>query len=539
MKKLALRVLAPAALLAIVGWLTIGGPSSAGAQAQATATPIQHLVVIYDENVSFDHYFGTYPRAANTFGEPKFVAKPGTPTVDGLTPELLTHNPNLAQPFRLDRAEFSTCDQLHEYATEQRAADGGKLDRFVEFSGTPDPNCQKTQVMGYYDGNTVTALWNYAQRFAMSDAFFGTTYGPSTPGALNLVAGNTTTATPAAVPEFVSNGAVIGDPEPGHDMCSSQPQITLTGKNVGDLLNAKGVSWGWFQGGFRDCNAEHPTLAGKWEKDYVPHHEPFQYYASTSNAAHTPPASIAEIGNSGAANHQYDLTDFWAAADAGRLPAVSFLKAPDYQDGHASSSGPLEEQAFLVQTINRLQKLGDWSSTAIVVTYDDSDGWYDHRFTSPLAASHDPVYDGLEAQGVCGAAATSAEDRCGPGPRLPLLVLSPYARQNAVSHVQTEQASILRFIEDNWQLGRLGGGSFDARAGSLLDLFDFKRRNSAPLILDPATGNPPAADPPTPPVPTTTAAKTTTKAPTTSKTPTLPLPVPTVTVPTATLPKLP
>ena len=117
---------------------------------------------------------------------------------------------------------------------------------------------------------------------------------------------------------------------------------------------------------------------------------------------------------------------------------------------------------------------------------------------APLASSHDLVYDGLEAQGVCGASATSVEDRCGPGPRLPVLVLSPYARQNAVSHVQTEQASILRFVEDNWYLGRLGGGSFDARAGSLLDLFDFKHRNAQQLILDPPTGNPPVADPPPP-----------------------------------------
>jgi len=532
MNRRALKVIVPVVLIAAVCAVTIDGSSPAQAGAGATATPIHHLVVIYDENVSFDHYFGTYPQAANSFGEPVFNAKPGTPSVDGLQGALLTQNPNLAQPFRLDRADFKTCDQLHEYGTEQRAADGGKMDRFVEFNGTPDPSCQKTQVMGYYDGNTVTALWNYAQRFAMSDAFFGTTYGPSTPGALNLIAGNTSGATPPAIPEQVSNGVVIGDPDPGHDACSSQPQVTLTGKNVGDLLNAKGVSWGWFQGGFRDCSAQHANLAGTWEKDYVPHHEPFQYYASTANPVHTPPASAAEIGHAGPANHQYDLTDFWAAADAGTMPAVSFLKAPNYQDGHASTSDPLDEQTFLVQTINRLQQLPDWSSTAVVIAYDDSDGWYDHAFTPPLAASHDLLYDGLEAQGVCGASATIAEDRCGPGPRLPLLVLSPYAKQNAVSHVQTEQASILRFVEDNWYLGRLGGGSFDARAGSLLDLFDFKHRNTQPLLLDPATGNPPVADQPLPPAGATTTSTTTPATSTATSTAA-------VTLPTATLPAVP
>ncbi|HEV7641911.1 MAG TPA: alkaline phosphatase family protein, partial [Gaiellaceae bacterium] len=245
----------------------------------------------------------------------------------------------------------------------------------------------------------------------------------------------------------------------------------------------------------------------------------------------------AEIGHAGPANHQYDLTDFWAAAGAGSLPAVSFLKAPNYQNGHASSSDPLDEQTFLVQTLNRLQRLPEWSSTAVVIAYDDSDGWYDHVFTPPLAASHDPVYDGLDAQGVCGASATVAEDRCGPGPRLPLLVLSPFARQNAVSHVHTEQASILRFVEDNWHLGRLGGGSFDARAGSLLDLFDFAHANARPLTLDPATGNPPVPDPPLPPA---GSAPSSTTAPSSAPTSTIALPpAPTVALPTVTLPRVP
>ena len=155
------------------------------AVAYATATPVKHLVVIFQENVSFDHYFGTYPVAANPPGEPAFHAAPGTPTVNGLTEALLQHNPNSANPRRLTRAQALTCDQDHRYTKEQEAADGGLMDRFVESTGNAQCGGQAYGrpglVMDYFDGNTVTALWNYAQHFAMSDNSFGTTLGRPRP----------------------------------------------------------------------------------------------------------------------------------------------------------------------------------------------------------------------------------------------------------------------------------------------------------------------------------------------------------------------
>src|SRR5690348_11051429 len=148
-----------------------GGPS--------TSTPIKHVVVIFQENVSFDHYFGTYPRATNPPGQPAFNAVPGTPAVNGLTADLLQRNPNAANPFRFDRTQPLTCDMDHGYTAEQRAFNGGKMDKFVEFTEGRAPGgnqvCPRDDrgqfkaVMGYYDGNTVTALWNYAQNFALSD----------------------------------------------------------------------------------------------------------------------------------------------------------------------------------------------------------------------------------------------------------------------------------------------------------------------------------------------------------------------------------
>src|SRR5207245_2174357 len=158
-------------------------------------------------------------------------------------------------------------------------------------------------------------------------------------------------------------------------------------RNIGDLLNAKGVSWGWFQGGFSNCAQTHANKAGIVSKDYIPHHEPFQYYASTANPLHLPPLSPQSVGHQDQANHQYDL-------------ALS----------------PIVNQ------------------------------------------SQDPVVDAL-AGTTCGQRPEKVmggyQDRCGYGPRLPLLVVSPYAKSNFVDHTTTDQTSILRFVEDNWSTGSI------------------------------------------------------------------------------------
>ena len=501
---------ARAAVLAVL--LLASGVAAQGqpdpAAAYPTATPIKHLVVIFQENVSFDHYFATYPVAANPPGEPAFHAVAGTPAVNGLTEALRLHNPNSANPQRLARAQALTCDQDHRYTQEQKAFDGGLMDAFVENTGVAQ--CaggafgRPGLVMDYYDGNTVTALWNYAQHFAMSDNSFGTNFGPSTPGALNLVSGQTHGVTPAEAAGVTANGTVISDADPSHDDCSgSRLRLAMSGRNIGDLLNTHGVSWGWFQGGFRPtgraggkavCGARSRNIGGVEVPDYSPHHQPFQYYASTANPHHLPPTSVAAIGHADAANHAYDLADFWAAADAGSLPAVSFLKAKMSEDGHAGYSDPLDEQRFLVQTINRLEALPTWSTTAVVIAYDDSDGWYDHVMGPIVSRSNDPRYDALAGPALCGRpAAGAALDRCGYGPRLPLLVISPWARANFVDHGVTDQTSVLRFIEDNWGTGRIGGGSLDELAGSILPMFDFGAGPRTPtLVLDPATGQPTA-----------------------------------------------
>ena len=510
-----------------------------------TATPIKHLVVIYNENISFDHYFGTYPNATNPSGEPVFNAASGTPTVNGLTGSLLTANPNstntanganAANPFRLDRTQAATADQNHSYTPEQQAEDNGAADLFPKYTGNGTSGGAgafgtKGQVMGYFDGNTVTALWNYAQKFAMSDNAYTSTYGPSTPGALEVVSGQTngmqivkTTKQPstlAATSYYINDGqgglTMINDVDPGNDVCSSTTDTALmTGKNIGDLLNAQKITWGGFMGGFNlgttngngTTGCKRSTIAtavNAATADYVPHHSWFQYFASTANPQHTRPSATAAIGQSleadgktpEPANHEYDTDDFFAAVQAGNYPSVSFLKAPAAQDGHAGYSDPLDEQAFVTKVINFLQQQPDWNSTAVVVTYDDSDGWYDHQYTTPTNPSFSAI-DQLNGNAVCGTGSPLAgvagtgpvNGRCGPGVRIPFLVISPWAKTNYVDHTLIDQASVVRFIEDNWLGGtRLGGGAFDATAGDIRGLLNLSgTANTAPLYLDPTLG---------------------------------------------------
>ncbi len=622
------------AVLAVI--ITAGAlAASATADKNGTATPIKHLVVIFQENVSLDHYFGTYPNAANTDGQP-FLAPAGTPAVDGLKPatdtsippslrhstDLTANNPNSSLPARLDSSALGlpgspggqlTCDQDHNYSDEQQAFDGGLMNEFVQSVGgtsNPPPGvaCHAAAVMDYYDGNTVTGMWNYAKRFAMSDNSFSPTFGPSAPGAVNLVSGNTgnvdtaheanspsiaTQAAPNA--DLTPDGSVGGysltsDAQPYWDDCSTRDAVALKGTNIGDELNSAGLSWGWFQGGFQPtttfavaapatshptqptsqfipdefsgsftgkvvpahasnqalCDAVHPigvalgySGAENYKDDYIPHHEPFQYYASTANPHHlTVPADgsgndtlagLQEIGTdtqhyvSGAPqfdtpNHNYDTSDFdqlLAAINAGKLPAtalpaVSFLKAPGYEDGHAQYSDPADEQQFVDREINSLEAGPDWPSTAVVVAYDDSDGWYDHVYsgvTNPSASVADNLTNtvlpkGNGTSGQCGTETPSfqplagEQGRCGFGPRQPFLVISPCAASDTVDHNISDLASVPNFIEYNWHLSGIPGSFDQALAATdksehvafdLAGLFDLKCKTDA-VPLDPATG---------------------------------------------------
>jgi phospholipase C len=587
--------LLPAALIASVAahadYIPRGAPENATVpavkkkhQPQQPATPITNVVVLFQENESFDHYFGTYPNATNgdstygsSIGSP-FTPFPGTPTVNGLTPELLNNNPNLnsagtahVNPTRLAPANAMTCSNNHNYGPEQEAEDSGFMDKFIAFTSANSQGCMSngSTVLAYFDGNTVTALWNYAQYYSMNDNSYDSTFGPSTPGALNLVSGQTYggithfgTGSTASYPDTVTSPVTdIGDFDPYLDDCGSDKGGTVTStttlemsngtttinKNVGDLLNAANVTWGWFQGGFAPttpynpstgtpavCNAarikhQYPSgpSAGNFYgadaapvvvpnpaapfvtgsdihtsgADYVAHHEPFMFYASTRNPHHLPPTSTAAIGYTDQANHQYDTANFFQALQAGNLPAVSFIKAPYAYNSHPSNSDPLTEQYWITQVVNAVMQSPNWATTLIVIAYDDSDGWYDHQMApivSPSnvagAGSLSTVYDNIGGVGVCGTPVAGTNPaRCGHGPRLPLMVISPWANTNYVDRTMTDQASVLAFIEQNWNLGYIDGpsapsplvnASFDRYAGTLNNMLNFSAQpNTNPLLL--------------------------------------------------------
>src|SRR5262249_11382515 len=153
------------------------------------------------------------------------------------------------------------------------------------------------------------------------------------------------------------------------------------------------------------------------------------------NPSHTRPSSVGAIGSSDAANHQYDLHDFFDAVNAGNFPQVSFLKAQGFQDGHAQYSDPLDEQTFIVDTVNFLMQRPEWKSTAIFILYDASDGWYDHQM-SPIVHQSQTSADNLTDSGRCGntAPADGEQGRCGYGPRQPFVLVSPFAKHNFVDH---------------------------------------------------------------------------------------------------------
>lgn len=487
-----------------------------------TRTPIRHLVVIFDENNSFDRYFGTYPYATNQDGI-LFQAKPGTPipenylqgfAADGspvFKDALVRDNPNQVKPFRLGHDDY-ICTNDHEYRPELDAVGWPYLtmDRFVqnatqsstaknpatgrywnEFCANPlntlNPKALPGgQVMGYFDGNSVTALWNYAQNFAISDGFHQTTYGPSTLGHLALVAATTgpvyTNPLVNTLDYFVIKGYLINDMWALYDDCSFSAGLedlldsgAIQTNNIGDLLTHARVPWGWFSAGFTptgyssrgfvECNAARTDRYGVTSPDYSSSNEPFQFFVSTSNPGHLPPMATRLIGSQDQANHQYDLSAFDKALMAGKLPAVTFLKPPISESGHGNFSNPIDEQRWLTTTINKIQRYPDWKRTAIVITYDDSDGDYDH---------------------------IPPPTRPGPGPhgygvRLPFLVVSPWSKVNYIDHERLDHGSLIRFIRYNWGIAEtLGPNAADQYSGSMLGLFDFtaeKRRHPNPRLF--------------------------------------------------------
>lgn len=265
---------------------------------------------------------------------PPFKARRGTPSINGLNNSLLNFNPNLVNPFRIARLDSFTCDQNHDYQAELEARNQGLMNKYVEFGAKPAKGagefCEEVEIdgtmtpvtdIGYFDGNTVTALWNYAQFFAMNDNAFATMNGESTRGHINLVQADAFGAlcAPAngktgkvwvdggatvpfcdgpvasvmtAAPTNGALGTLVGDADPYWDICSeAKDTVAMTGRNIGDLLNARGVTWGWLRAvssyPSRRPPVARPTSTRRWPTTRQSASIPIRTPCSWSTTFHT------------------------------------------------------------------------------------------------------------------------------------------------------------------------------------------------------------------------------------------------------------
>jgi phospholipase C len=409
---------------------------------------IGHIVVIYLENRSFDNLYGQFPGAnglAQAGGAAPQVDLSGTPyptlpqADDTPFPRDL---PNA--PFDITRfvpADRPTRDLVHRYYQERAQINGGRMDRFAVVSDA------EGLVMGYYP-TAGLPLAAEAKRYTLCDHFFHAAFGGSFLNHIWLVAAATPTyldAPPtmravidsagflrvdgAVTPEgFVVNTAFsVYSPHPANVPADQLvPPVHLP--TIGDRLNEAGVSWAWFSGGWDDAEAGRPDPSFQF------HHQPFAYFATFADSS---PAR---------AEHLLDETEFVRRAAAGTLPAVSFVKPLGTVNEHPGYSDILNAERHVDSLIDVVRNGPDWKDAAIIVTYDENGGFWDH-------------------------VAPPNVDRWGPGSRVPAIVISPFARQGFVDHTIYDTTSLLALIEHRFGLQPLSDR--DAHAADLRAAFRF------------------------------------------------------------------
>jgi acid phosphatase len=420
---------------------------------------VKHIVVIYQENWSFDALYGSFP-GANGFGNAsaeslRQVAKDGTPLavaplpLNGKDPD-----PSFAsldatvplKPFDLGRfigPEVKTGDIIHRFFTQQLQIDGGKMDKFIAWSDNGG------LVMSFFDATNMPE-GKLAQEFTLCDNFFQAAFGGSFLNHMWLIAAATPVfpgapaamiATPpdaaglavadkAVTPDgYVVNTAFsVNQPVPPsvNDRATLVPNQTLP--TIGDRLSEKALTWAWYTGGWDDA------LAGKPDPLFQYHHQPFMFFAAYAD------------GTAAKKAHLKDEKDFLAALAEGSLPAVSFVKPLGPDNEHPGYAALLRGQRHVADLVQRIRSSDAWKDTIIIVTYDENGGRWDH-VAPPLV------------------------DRWGPGTRVPAIIISPFARKGFIDHTRYDTTSILKLIEQRFELNPLGAR--DAAAGSLLGALSF------------------------------------------------------------------
>jgi phospholipase C len=392
-----------------------GGGTSTNLQQQpgvrVPRSEIQHLVIVVMQNASFDHLFGTYSGAKGLDpSAPSYTQKDASGNT--VQPQLLTN--------------LSPGDLQHTAGSYQFAYDNGKMDKYAAGNGAVS--------MDYYDNTStgkasdgrqfgVDTLWNYAQQYALADNFFASAMASEPSNMLYM-----TSASPGTDPygypqlDACTAGLYQANKASGATIA---PPITLP--NVGDQLTANKFSWGFYQEWF--SNEQNGTCT-----HYVPQENPFQYYQSTANSANV---------------QNFTLSSLQSMLSSGSLPSVMWVQPSPGHSMHPGQGNIADSIEWLDDFIQTVKNSSDWSSTAVLVVWDESGGWYDHVPPPQLSGT------------------------IGLGARIPVLVISPFAKTNYISHQQMDWVSILRFIQYNWALGPLSDPAEAAReqqSGDICDL---------------------------------------------------------------------
>lgn len=462
-------------VLAVLIAALAGYSPPAIAQGDPADFPIDHLVVIFVENHTFDNLYGLFPGAnsltragaavpqVDRLGRPYSILPPvvNTEPPGGGGPEIDPHfPPNLPnEPFAI--TDYLPINQIvpspiHSYYPNLLQINGGRMDKFVAWSDSG------ALTMGYFDTNLLP-LARYARQYTLADNYFTGAFGGSMLNHFWLIcactpvwpdapeqqilrplydrAGNLVGLDPrqgrfGMVDSVTPDGYVVEDVQPFYDPHAADfpawnrmpPQPMPT---IGDRLSEAGVSWTWYAGGWDDALAGHPAPTFEF------HHQPFVYFEQFAD------------GTAAKAEHLRDEKEFAADLANGTLPAVSWIKPLGIFDEHAGYSTILTSERHTVGIIERIRASDYWDRVAIIVTYDDFGGWYDH--VPP------PVID-----------------RWGPGNRVPAIIISPHARRGHIDSTFYDHTSILKFIEWRWNVDPLG--TRDANANNLLGAFRFPDR---------------------------------------------------------------
>lgn len=418
---------------------------------------IEHLIIIFQENWSFDSLYGMFPGVDGIKNASSENTLQINPSGEPYSPLLTSVNSKTGAPYPsipkdlpnapYDLAPFipihtKTGDAIHRFYQEQLQINDGLMNQFALWSNAGG------FVMSYYDIQN-TRMGKIAREYTICDRCFHSCYGGSMCSVIWLFAAQMPTW-PNAPKEIVArvfpsgylrndgivspDGYVVNDAEPYYP--PHKPNIpdnrrvpAQTFLTIGDLLSEKGISWKWYAQGWNDA------VKGKADRTFAFHHQAPTYFKQFGP------------NTEGRKKHLADLDQFYTDLKKGTLPAVSFIRSLDRYSEHPSNGPLIDGLNWCADLIEKIQKSSAWDSCAIIVTYDENGGRWDH-------------------------VAPPVVDQFGLGTRVPCVVISPFAKKGYVDHTDYETVSILKFIEERWELRALS--ERDANANNILNAFEFR-----------------------------------------------------------------